>query len=204
MLYEGDFRTPPGRFALIAARFNAVVVDLLVAGALDALKRHGVAEGNVDVVKVPGSFEIPVVAQRLGKSGKYAAVGWKTYFDTGLEVEKGQPLEVSATGQIDLHAASPKQFVFGPNGGGTQVAGPGHRLANNDFRGGGLGAEGYGPLYTSGALYGRIGASGPLFKIGDKLTVPKATDAGRLYLIIAPSTYGASKGEFEVKVRLGK
>lgn len=74
MLYEGDFRTPPGRFALVAARFNAVVVDQLVAGALDALKRHGVPDDRVDVVKVPGSFEIPVVAQRLGKSGKYAAV----------------------------------------------------------------------------------------------------------------------------------
>jgi 6,7-dimethyl-8-ribityllumazine synthase len=74
MLYEGDFRTPPGRFALVAARFNAVVVDQLLAGALDALKRHGVPEDRIDVVKVPGSFEIPVVAQRLGKSGKYAAV----------------------------------------------------------------------------------------------------------------------------------
>ena len=74
MLYEGDFRPPPGRFALVAARFNAVVVDQLLAGALDALKRYGVPDDRVDVVKVPGSFEIPVVAQRLGKSGKYAAV----------------------------------------------------------------------------------------------------------------------------------
>ncbi len=74
MLYEGDFRTPPGRFALVVARFNAVVVDQLTAGALDALKRHGVGDDRVDVVRVPGSFEIPVVAQRLGKSGKYAAV----------------------------------------------------------------------------------------------------------------------------------
>jgi 6,7-dimethyl-8-ribityllumazine synthase len=74
MLYEGDFRTPAGRFALIAARFNAVVVDQLTAGALDALRRHGVAEDKIDVVKVPGSFEIPVVAQRLAKSGEYAAV----------------------------------------------------------------------------------------------------------------------------------
>ncbi|MFO0799070.1 MAG: 6,7-dimethyl-8-ribityllumazine synthase [Gemmataceae bacterium] len=74
MLYEGDFRTPAGRFALVAARFNAVVVDQLTAGALDALKRHGVTDDRIDVVRVPGSFEIPVVAQRLGKSGRYAAV----------------------------------------------------------------------------------------------------------------------------------
>ncbi len=145
-------------------------------------------------------------------ASKYAAVGWKTFFDTGLDVEKGQAIEVSATGKIDLHAASPKQFVCGPNGGGTQVAGPGQRLVEQEIRGGrgipppGFGpfGDGYGPVYTSGAVYGRIGANGPLFKIGEKLTVPKATDAGRLYLIIAPSTYGASKGEFDVKVRLGK
>src|SRR5262249_45160103 len=60
--------------AVVAARFNAVVVDPLVNGALDALRRHGVAEGDIDVVRVPGSFEVPPVAQRLGRSGKYAAV----------------------------------------------------------------------------------------------------------------------------------
>ena len=74
MLYEGDFSSPAGRFALVAARFNGFVVDQLVAGAIDALKRHGVAEDRIDLVRVPGSFEIPPVAQRLGKSGKYAAV----------------------------------------------------------------------------------------------------------------------------------
>lgn len=74
MIYEGDFSSPAGRFALVAARFNAVIVEQLTAGALDALKRHGVSEDRIDIVKVPGSFEIPVVAQKLGKSGKYAAV----------------------------------------------------------------------------------------------------------------------------------
>jgi 6,7-dimethyl-8-ribityllumazine synthase len=74
MLYEGDFSPPAGRFALVAARFNGFVVDQLVAGALDALKRHGVDEDRVDLVRVPGSYEIPLVAQKLGKSGKYAAV----------------------------------------------------------------------------------------------------------------------------------
>jgi 6,7-dimethyl-8-ribityllumazine synthase len=74
MTYEGDFSSPAGRFALIAARFNGLVVDQLVLGAADALRRHGVADDRIDVVKVPGSFEIPPVAQRLGKSGKYAAV----------------------------------------------------------------------------------------------------------------------------------
>ena len=71
---EGDFAPPAGRFALVAARFNGLVVDQLAAGATDALHRHGVADDRIDLVRVPGSYEIPLVAQRLGKSGKYAAV----------------------------------------------------------------------------------------------------------------------------------
>ena len=73
-ILEGDFSLPAGRFAIVAARFNAVVVDDLVAGAVDALKRHGVGDDRIDLVRVPGSFEIPLVAQTLGRSGKYAAV----------------------------------------------------------------------------------------------------------------------------------
>ncbi len=71
---EGTFATPPGRFAIVAARFNDFIVDKLVAGALDALKRHGVADDAVDLVRVPGSFEIPPLAKRLAESKKYAAV----------------------------------------------------------------------------------------------------------------------------------
>lgn len=74
MLYEGDFSPPDGRFALVAARFNGFVVDQLVAGASDALARHGVTDDRIDLVLVPGSFEIPLVAQKLGRGGKYAAV----------------------------------------------------------------------------------------------------------------------------------
>ncbi len=74
MIYEGSFATPPGRFAIVAARFNRFVVDQLVAGALDAFKRHGVADDAVDVAWVPGSFEIPLVAKRLAAGGGYAAV----------------------------------------------------------------------------------------------------------------------------------
>jgi 6,7-dimethyl-8-ribityllumazine synthase len=74
MIYEGDFSSPPGRFVLIAARFNGFIVDQLVAGATDALKRHGVGDDRIDLVRVPGSYEIPLVAQKLGKSAKFAAV----------------------------------------------------------------------------------------------------------------------------------
>jgi 6,7-dimethyl-8-ribityllumazine synthase len=73
-VFEGGFITPRGRFALVAARFNDFIVEKLVGGAIDGLKRHGVAETDVDIVWVPGSFEIPLVAKRLAGSGKYAAV----------------------------------------------------------------------------------------------------------------------------------
>ena len=59
-IIAGNLSPPPGRFALVAARFNSAVVENLVSGALDALKRHGVADDAVDMVRVPGSFEIPL------------------------------------------------------------------------------------------------------------------------------------------------
>ncbi len=74
MLYEGDLHTPVGRFAIVAARFNAFIVDPLLTGAQDAFARHGVPIDRVDVIRVPGSFEIPLVAQKLAESQKYAAV----------------------------------------------------------------------------------------------------------------------------------
>ena len=72
--FEGTFASPAGRFALVAARFNHFVVEHLVSGALDGLKRHGVADEAIDLVWVPGSLEIPLLAQRLAAGGKYAAV----------------------------------------------------------------------------------------------------------------------------------
>lgn len=74
MHFDGDFSPPPGRFAVVAARFNALVVDHLLAGASDAFARHGVTADRLDVVRVPGSFEVPLVAQHLAKTGRYAAV----------------------------------------------------------------------------------------------------------------------------------
>jgi 6,7-dimethyl-8-ribityllumazine synthase len=71
---EGDFATPKGRFAIVAGRFNGFVVEPLVAGARDALVRHGVKDDSIDLIRVPGAWEIPQVAQKLAHSGKYAAV----------------------------------------------------------------------------------------------------------------------------------
>jgi 6,7-dimethyl-8-ribityllumazine synthase len=72
--FEGKKSAPLGRFAIIAARFNQSVVDLLVDGAKEGFKSSGIAEESVDLIWVPGSFEIPLVAQRLAGSGQFAAV----------------------------------------------------------------------------------------------------------------------------------
>jgi 6,7-dimethyl-8-ribityllumazine synthase len=72
--FEGDFRVNGARFGLVAGRFNSFIVDNLLAGALDTLKRHGIAEENITVVRVPGAYEIPLVAQRLAASNKYDAL----------------------------------------------------------------------------------------------------------------------------------
>lgn len=72
--FEGQLHRAAGRFAVVVARFNALVTERLLAGALDAFERHGVGSERVDVVYVPGCFEIPPVARRLAESGRYAAV----------------------------------------------------------------------------------------------------------------------------------
>lgn len=72
--YEGDFSAPSGRFAVVAARFNGLVTEALLAGCRDAFARHGVPDDRLDVAWVPGSFEVPLVARQLAESGRYAAV----------------------------------------------------------------------------------------------------------------------------------
>jgi len=62
------------RFGVVASRFNDFITKRLLDGALDALKRHGASEGQIDVVWVPGSFEIPTITSKLAKSKKYDAL----------------------------------------------------------------------------------------------------------------------------------
>lgn len=106
MKKEGDFmRTYQGkligkglRFAIIVSRFNEVVTQKLLEGALDCLIRHDVQEDDIDVLWTPGSFEIPVTAKKLASSGKYNAIiclgclirGDTPHFDfLSAEVTKG-------------------------------------------------------------------------------------------------------------------
>ncbi|MDP9088657.1 MAG: 6,7-dimethyl-8-ribityllumazine synthase [Pseudomonadota bacterium] len=71
---EGELLARDLRFALIAARFNDFVVEPLVRGALDALRRHGVADKQIEIVRVPGAFDIPIIARKLAMSQRYDAL----------------------------------------------------------------------------------------------------------------------------------
>ena len=73
-VFEGGLDGAGRRVAIAASRFNRLVTEQLVAGAVEALRRHGVAEGDIDLAWAPGSFELPLVAARLAASGRYAGV----------------------------------------------------------------------------------------------------------------------------------
>jgi 6,7-dimethyl-8-ribityllumazine synthase len=71
---EGAMTATTGRYAVVCSRFNDLIVDRLLHGALDALTRHGVGPDAIDTNRVPGAWELPVVAQRHARSGRYVAV----------------------------------------------------------------------------------------------------------------------------------
>ncbi len=95
---EGKLTAEGLKFAIIVSRFNDFICSRLVDGAMDALMRHGATEKNVVLVKVPGAFEMPLVAKKLAESSKYDAViclgavirGATPHFDyVAAEVSKG-------------------------------------------------------------------------------------------------------------------
>jgi 6,7-dimethyl-8-ribityllumazine synthase len=71
---EGDFLPPKGRFAICVARFNAFITEELVKGAVDSLVRHGVPDGNIDVYRCPGTYELPGLTRRVADSQEYVGV----------------------------------------------------------------------------------------------------------------------------------
>ena len=111
---EGRLTDPGGRFAIVAGRFNEFVTSRLVAGCEDALRRHGVdVESRLDLIWVPGAFEIPLACQAAARTGRYAAViavgavirGATPHFDAVAgEVTKG-------VAQVGLQTGVP--VVFG-------------------------------------------------------------------------------------------
>lgn len=96
--YEGQLVAGNEKFCIILSRFNDFIGSKLLSGAVDELKRHGVSEDNIDIVKVPGAFEIPLAALKFAKTGKYNAVitlgaiikGATAHFDyVSAELSKG-------------------------------------------------------------------------------------------------------------------
>ncbi|MBD3618103.1 MAG: 6,7-dimethyl-8-ribityllumazine synthase [Chromatiales bacterium] len=71
---EGDFNIGQARIGIAVSRFNGFIVESLLAGAVDALVRHGINETAIDVVRVPGAFELPLAVQAMAKQGQYDAI----------------------------------------------------------------------------------------------------------------------------------
>jgi 6,7-dimethyl-8-ribityllumazine synthase len=105
--FEGDFQAAGIRAAIVVSRWNNFITERLLEGALDALRRHGASDDDITVARVPGSFEIPIVAKRLAASGKFDGVvcvgavirGATPHFDyIAAEVTKGIALVGLETG----------------------------------------------------------------------------------------------------------
>jgi 6,7-dimethyl-8-ribityllumazine synthase len=97
-IFEGDLQAKGLKFGIVISRFNEFITGKLLDGAKDALVRHGAKEEDIDIVKVPGSFEIPLIAKKMAAKGTYNAViclgtvirGATPHFDyISAEVSKG-------------------------------------------------------------------------------------------------------------------
>ncbi|WP_127836777.1 6,7-dimethyl-8-ribityllumazine synthase [Clostridium prolinivorans] len=97
-IYEGKLISQGLKFGIVVGRFNEFIGSKLLSGALDALKRHGALEDDIEITWVPGAFEIPLTAKKLAKSNKYDAIiclgavirGATPHFDyVSSEVSKG-------------------------------------------------------------------------------------------------------------------
>jgi 6,7-dimethyl-8-ribityllumazine synthase len=73
-IIQGKLDAKGSRFAIVISRFNSLISDRLLSGALDALERHGASQEDISIVWVPGSFEIPPIARKVALSQKYDAV----------------------------------------------------------------------------------------------------------------------------------
>ncbi len=96
--FEGMLTVTNEKFCIIVARFNEFISSKLLSGAIDELRRHGVKDDNIDVMWVPGAFEIPLIAKKTAKTGKYSAIitlgavirGTTSHYDyVCAEVSKG-------------------------------------------------------------------------------------------------------------------
>jgi len=73
-IYEGDLICRNSKFGLVVARFNSFITENLLEGAIDALKRHGADDADLEIVRVPGAYELPLAVQAMADSKKYDAI----------------------------------------------------------------------------------------------------------------------------------
>lgn len=92
---EGSMTVSGGRFCLLVARFNSFIVDQLEGGAIDTLLRHGAKIEDIEIVRVPGAFEMPLAAQRIAAKGKYDAV-----IGLGAVIRGGTPHFEHVAGEV--------------------------------------------------------------------------------------------------------
>lgn len=97
-IYNGNLISGEGKYGIVISRFNEFIGSKLLSGAIDALERHGVDEANIEIAWVPGAFEIPLVAKKMARTGRYDSViclgavirGSTPHFDiVAAEVSKG-------------------------------------------------------------------------------------------------------------------
>ena len=113
MIYEGNPAEAQGKFAIVVARYNASITDNLLQGAIDTLQEAGIDDDGMDVARVPGAWEIPVVAQKMAKTGNYCAViclGAVIKGETSHDQHINQQVSHSL-GQLSLEWGIP--FLFG-------------------------------------------------------------------------------------------
>ena len=109
---DGTSGPVQGRFAIVVSRYNEHLTGKLLTGAIDTLRKGGVAEDAIDVAWVPGAWEIPLVAQRMARSGKYAAVlclGCVIKGETTHDEHINRQVSLSL-GQLALEAGLPVLF----------------------------------------------------------------------------------------------
>jgi hypothetical protein len=163
-----------------------------------ATKQFGEASLKIAEIKQFRSLASTIVKNEISvDAAKYSRQDWSAWLDTGLTVSLGSKLEIQASGQIDQWPQEAGRYMTGPQGTEARVNSfpqdlMNDAMARNTFR--------------SGMLIGRIGERGKPFIVGSSYSMLKTNSAGRLYLIIMPSSWGNpdSSGEFQVKVKINE
>jgi hypothetical protein len=167
-----------------------VTEELTIRGAI----------GTKSILAKNKYFGEATVSQFSLDASKYAQPNWAAWYDTGLEVSKDLAIEISVTGQINLAPPNVPGVPCGPNGLSAAAVPPGAIPPGGQVPGGQPRAAS-----SMGAVYGRIGPNGEMFKIGANYKQSGAPASGKLYLIIGQSRFSTEcSGEYKVTVKSGR